>query len=155
MELGADWAAEAGLLYDPYLSGKQVFIHLLELWLRHHPPVNSMRPLQKASTFNPQFIADFDALIRGQSGRIPKNATVKPAASSLRAVCLGFYMTANEIWEELFQGQSMGKQSNPFQGGFLKGVTNTLEKTFQPLMVVTQQITSVFGRKRRKLNEER
>ena len=70
-------------------------MHLLELWLRHHPPVNTMRLTQKASTFNPQFVTDFDNLIRGPSGRIPQGVTVKPAVSSLRAVCLGFYMTAN------------------------------------------------------------
>ena len=36
---------------------------------------------------------------------------------------------------------------------FFKGVSITLEKTFKPLMVVTKKISSVFGQKKRKLNE--
>lgn len=30
-------------------------------------------------------------------------AIVQPPSTALKAVCLGFYMTANEAWQDLFQ----------------------------------------------------
>lgn len=67
----------------------------------------------------------------------------------MKAVCLGFYMTANEIWEELFQNRVQKKRSLFGTNFFFKGVTDTI---FKPLMVVTQKIGHVFGHKKRKLN---
>lgn len=63
-------------------------------------------------------------------------------------------MTANEIWEELFQNSFDKKKSVFSPTSFFKGVAGTIEKTFKPLMVVTQKISSVFGQKKRKLNED-
>lgn len=59
-ELGNEWKNEARHLYWPLINHHQVFLHLMELWLQHHPPVNSQR-LSKAkpTTFSPAFLAQF------------------------------------------------------------------------------------------------
>jgi hypothetical protein len=95
-ELGSDWLAEASLLYYPYVSSKQIFLNLLELWLRHHPPVNSMKSTnKKSSVFNLEYVSSFNSMIQAHLSTHHPTITLKPPASSLKAVCLGFYMTAN------------------------------------------------------------
>ena len=69
---------------------------LLELWLRHHPPVNSMSSIyQKTSTFNPEYLVEFKKMIEKLMISHEEGKMIKPPSSSLKAVCLGFYMTAN------------------------------------------------------------
>lgn len=62
-------------------------------------------------------------------------------------------MTANEVWEDLFQSEQTQKPV-PFSNSLLKGVTSSIQETFRPLMVISEKISSCFGRKKRKFNEE-
>ena len=113
-----------------------------------------MKSSQQTPVFNAGFVSEFDQIIQTYLQASHSAAVVKPASLSLKAVCLGFYMTANEIWEELFQTSFETRKSAFNASSFFKGVTGTIEKTFKPLMLVTQKISSVFGQKKRKLNEE-
>lgn len=77
---------------------------LMELWLSHHPPVNSHRCLNTTqTTFNSQYLAEFKSKMRQEHSVKSKEAFVEPSNTSVKAVCLGFFMTANEIWEDMFQ----------------------------------------------------
>jgi hypothetical protein len=55
----------------------------------------------------------------------------------------------------MFQAESAPKRLETFSANnLIKDITNKIEKTFRPLMVVTEKISSVFGKKKRKYNEE-
>jgi len=68
-------------------------------------------------------------------------------------VCIGFFTTSNEIWEEMFQTRNVSKSRDIFSDNpFIQGVSKTIEKTFKPLMVVTEKFSKVFGKKKVKTN---
>lgn len=71
----------------------------------------------------------------------------------MKAVCIGFFTTSNEIWEEMFQTRNVSKSRDIFSDNpFIQGVSKTIEKTFKPLMVVTEKFSKVFGKKKVKTN---
>jgi len=71
----------------------------------------------------------------------------------VKAVCIGFFTTSNEIWEEMFQTRNVSKSRDIFSDNpFIQGVSKTIEKTFKPLMVVTEKFSKVFGKKKVKTN---
>jgi hypothetical protein len=125
----------------------------MELWLSQHPTTNTFRnPKTNLPPFNPKFITQFHtrALLELQN-KYP-GTNLNPPSTTLKAVCLGFFMTANEVWEDLFQTEQNQKPV-PLSNSILKGVTSTIQETFRPLMVISEKISSVFGRKKRKYNE--
>ena len=55
----------------------------------------------------------------------------------------------------MFQTRNVTKSKDIFADNpFIQGVTKTIEKTFKPLMVVTEKFSKVFGKKKIKTNEE-
>lgn len=64
---------------------------------------------------------------------------------------MGFFLTANEIWTDMFQKpvKTENKKFNLFSG-----MTKKIQQSFQPLMVVTEKISNLFGRKKVKKNDD-
>jgi len=54
----------------------------------------------------------------------------------------------------MFQGEKHKKQDLFSANNFFKEVSNSLQKTFRPLMVVSSKIETILGRKKRKVNED-
>lgn len=95
-ELGREWQREAQMLYSPHLNHNRVFLTLMELWLSQHPPTNTFRnPKTKLPPFNPHFIAHFHSRALLELQAKAPTLIVSPPSPSLKAVCLGFFMTAN------------------------------------------------------------
>jgi hypothetical protein len=68
----------------------------MELWLSHHPPVNShSHSKTKQTTFNATYLAEFKEKMQQELAIKTTSPCPQPAATSLKAVCLGFFMTAN------------------------------------------------------------
>ena len=62
---------------------------------------------------------------------------------------MGFFLTANETWEEMFRKEKNEKKSF----SLFQGVTSKIEQSFQPIMVVTEKMSNLFGRKKVKKSE--
>lgn len=53
----------------------------------------------------------------------------------------------------MFQTRNVSKSRDIFSDNpFIQGVSKTIEKTFKPLMVVTEKFSKVFGKKKVKTN---
>lgn len=75
-------------------------MNLLELWLRYHPPVNSVRTTPNESmSFNANYVTEFIQIVTKEISEKYSNVEIKPPQMTVKAVCLGFFMTANEIWD--------------------------------------------------------
>ncbi len=120
-ELGEEWRAEAGILFQPYFYGEDVFMNLLAIWLQLHPMVNTVydNPMAthpsngtngmgatsasggnakiKAPVFNNSFVEEFVTRMK----RIFCENTGKDVGefkinnTSIKTVCMGFFITAN------------------------------------------------------------
>ena len=105
-------------------------MNLMEMWLQHHPPVSS-RSISKArmTTFSPSFLTQFSARMQQEATKInpsPLQPVPQPPNHALKAVALGFFMTANETWEDLFQTKPQ-ENLNPFSAGvFFKQISTSL-----------------------------
>ena len=124
----------------------------MELWLSQHPSTNTLKNISNITPFNPTFVSLFHRKALDELKKTNPKEDILPPSTSLKAVCLGFYMTANEAWEELFQPLSSQKNA-PLSNTLFKEVTSTIQQTFKPLMVISEKINSVLGRKKRKFNE--
>jgi hypothetical protein len=74
------------------------------LWLSQHPTTSTLGSNKtKITPFNPSFMAKFHQRAQEEIFSKDTPAIVQPPSTALKAVCLGFYMTANEAWQDLFQ----------------------------------------------------
>jgi hypothetical protein len=48
-------------------------------------------------------LAEFKGKMQQELSLKSSTAFLEPPNTSAKAVCLGFFMTANEIWEDMFQ----------------------------------------------------
>lgn len=86
-------------LYHPHLRSNRVFMTLMELWLGQHPTNNALRSSKtKIPPFNPNFMTRFHQQALMELNYISPGLVINPPTTALKAVCLGFYMTANEVW---------------------------------------------------------
>jgi hypothetical protein len=68
----------------------------MELWLSQHPPTNTFKnPKTKLPPFNPNFITLFHNHATQELKAKHQGIDLVPPSPSLKAVCLGFFMTAN------------------------------------------------------------
>lgn len=65
---------------------------------------------------------------------------------------MGFFLTANEIRTEMFK---ILEKPQPPKNIFYQSFSDTMERTFKPIMVVREKIGSMFGKKKVKKNEEK
>lgn len=126
-------------------------MQLLSIWLHLHPAVNTIQsnPFSNshAPVFSQSFVEEFIVQINSlYKERYPnKVEELQIKSTSVRAICMGFFITANETWDQLFR-----KEDKIDKKGFslFQGMTQKIEQSFQPLMVVTEQISNIFGRKK-------
>jgi len=68
----------------------------MELWLSQHPPTNTFKNSKtKLPPFNPKFITQFHSRALEEVQTKNPGKSINPPSPSLKAVCLGFFMTAN------------------------------------------------------------
>ena len=133
-------------------------MNLLNIWLQLHPVVNTVHqnPLSKQSSpvFNNSFIQEFVGRMKRiyaeANPKDPNKAELKVNNTSTKTICMGFFISANQIWNQMFRPED----KNISKGfSLFKGVTKKIEESFQPLMVVTEKISNLFGRKKVKIDE--
>lgn len=77
-------------------------MNLLSLWLKHHGP--KLQPTNQkniAPTFEQSFVEEFTYSIRFDLQDKQAN-DIKINNVTARALCMGFFLTANDIWVQLF-----------------------------------------------------
>lgn len=76
-------------------------MNLLSLWLKHHGP--KLQPKNQkniAPTFEQSFVVEFIYAIQIELEDKQAN-DIKINNVTARALCMGFFLTANDIWVEL------------------------------------------------------
>lgn len=75
-------------------------MQLLAIWLQFHPTLNNLQqnPFAKNNTtvFNQSFAEEFINRIQNlYRDRFPTSEPLKINSTSIRAICMGFFLTAN------------------------------------------------------------
>ena len=78
-------------------------MQLLAIWLHVHPSLNNLQqnPFMKTNTpvFNQSFTDEFLVRVKNiHKERFSGAEDLKINNTSVRAICMGFFLTANETW---------------------------------------------------------
>lgn len=130
-------------------------MQLLAIWLHLHPALNTFQqnPFSKSSTpvFSQSYADEFVGRMKELfADRYSNKGELKINSTSVRAVCMGFFLTANETWEEMFRREERIEKKS---FSLFQGMSSKIEQSFRPLMVVTEKISNLFGRKKVKKDE--
>lgn len=152
MQLGEDWRAEANLLVNgsDFGSGsKCIFETSLETWLE----INRMKKAKEVKEEDPDinyenvYYEMFLSKLKTRLTAICKYGTACLSVDphGLPTLAMGFFFSANEIWESQITPSS---GPNRPQGMFsLLSQTLQHQQLFRPLMRVTQRLFTFFNKR--------